>query len=198
MTAETLPALLALAVATLYTPGPNNTMLATSGAHFGFRRTIPHLLGVAIGFPLMLLIVGLMLGELFQSSVVLREGLRWGGAALLLWMAWKIAQAGGLHSGTGAAHPMSFLQAAAFQWINPKAWTMAVAATSQFIRPEAPFATAALVAGSFCALGLGSSATWTYAGQAIARWLTTDRRLKLFNLVMAGLIVLSVVQMLLH
>ena len=156
---------------------------------------MPNRLGVSV---MMLLIVGLMLGQLFQTSAILREGLRWGGAALLLWMAWKIARTGGLSVGTAGARPMRFLEAAAFQWINPKAWTMAVAATSQFIRPDAPFATAALVAGSFLVLGLGSSSTWTYAGQAIARWLTTDRRLRIFNMVMAALIVLSVVQILLH
>ena len=76
MTSQTLLALIGLAIATLFTPGPNNAMLATSGAHFGFRRTIPHALGVAIGFPAMVLIVGLFLGQLFQSSVLLREGLR--------------------------------------------------------------------------------------------------------------------------
>lgn len=95
MTPDTFPALLALAVATLFTPGPNNAMLAASGANFGFRRTLPHLLGVALGFPLMLLIVGLALGGIFQASALLREGLRWGGAALLLWIAWKIARSGG-------------------------------------------------------------------------------------------------------
>jgi len=195
MNLETLPALVALAVATLFTPGPNNAMLAASGANFGFRRSVPHLLGVALGFPLMLLIVGIALGGIFQTSVLLREGLRWGGAALLLWIAWKIARSGGVGSKSDGAHPMRFHQAVAFQWINPKAWSMAVAATSQFILPDAPVVTAATVAGTFMALGFSSSATWTYAGQAIARWLTTARRLKVFNLVMAGLIVLSVVEL---
>lgn len=198
MPLETLPALAALAIATLFTPGPNNAMLAASGANFGFRRTIPHLLGVATGFPLMLLIVGLVLGGLFQTSAVLRETLRWGGAALLLWIAWKIATSGGIGSKSADARPMHFVEALGFQWINPKAWSMAVAATSQFILPTAPVATAGIVAAMFLALGLGSAATWTYAGQAIARWLTTPKRLKVFNLVMAALIVLSIVEILRH
>lgn len=198
MTLESFPALLALAVATLFTPGPNNAMLAASGANFGFRRTVPHLLGVALGFPLMLMIVGLVLGGIFQTSALLREGLRWGGAALLLWIAWKVARSGGVGSKSEGAHPMRFHQAVAFQWINPKAWSMAVATTSQFIRPETPLVTATAVALTFLALGLSSSATWTYAGQAIARWLTTERRLKAFNLVMAGLIALSVVELVRH
>ena len=198
MTYETLPALIALAVATLFTPGPNNAMLASSGANFGVRRTVPHLLGVAIGFPLMLLIVGLMLGGLFQASAFLRETLRWGGAALLLWIAWRLATSGGIGSKGGHVRPMSFFQAVGFQWINPKAWSMAVAATSQFILPSAPVVTAAIVATTFLTLGLGSAATWTYAGQAIARWLTTARRLRVFNLLMAALIVLSVFELLRH
>lgn len=198
MQPETFPALVALAIATLFTPGPNNAMLAASGANFGFRRTIPHLLGVATGFPLMLLVVGLVLGGLFQTSVVLRETLRWGGAALLLWIAWKIASSGGTGSKSARVRPMRYLEAVGFQWINPKAWSMAVAATSQFILPTAPVLTAAVVAGAFLILGLGSSSTWTFAGQAIARWLTTARRLRAFNLVMAGLIVLSIVEILRH
>ncbi|MBC7143470.1 MAG: LysE family translocator [Rhodobacteraceae bacterium] len=198
MTFDTFPALVALALATLFTPGPNNAMLAASGANFGFRRTMAHLFGVATGFPLMLLVVGLVLGGLFQTSVVLRETLRWGGALLLLWIAWKIATSGGIGSKSSGAHPMTFLQAVAFQWINPKAWSMAVAATSQFILPSAPVATAAVVTVTFLTLGLGSAATWTYAGQAIARWLTTARRLKVFNLIMAGLIVLSIAGLVRH
>lgn len=192
---ETFTALAALAIATLFTPGPNNAMLASSGANFGFGRTVPHLLGVALGFPLMLLIVGLALGGLFQTSAVLRETLRWGGAVLLLWIAWKIAVSGGIGSVSRESRPMRFLHAVAFQWINPKAWSMAVAATSQFIKPESAGLTATLVATTFMSLGLLSATTWTYAGQAIARWLTSDRHLKVFNIVMAGLIVASVVGM---
>ena len=198
MTVEIFLALMALAVATLFTPGPNNMMLATSGANFGFRRTVPHLLGVALGFPLMLLIVGLVLGELFQTSNLLRETLRYGGAVLLLWIAWKIAISGGIGSKMGTAAPMRFVAAAGFQWINPKAWSMAVAATSQFIVPDNPLGTASLVAATFLTLGILSAATWTFAGQAIARWLTTARRLQIFNYLMAGLIVISTIQLLLH
>ena len=198
MPLETLPALIALAIATLFTPGPNNAMLAASGANFGFRRTIPHLLGVGTGFPLMLLIVGLVLGGLFQTSAILRETLRWGGAMLLLWIAWRIANSGGVGSKSADARPMRFVEAVGFQWINPKAWSMAVAATSQFILPTAPVITAMVVAVMFMTFGLCSAATWTYAGQAIARWLTTAKRLRIFNLIMAGLIVLSIVEILRH
>jgi threonine/homoserine/homoserine lactone efflux protein len=93
---------------------------------------------------------------------------------------------------------MQFVEAVGFQWINPKAWSMAVAATSQFILPSAPYTTAIVVTVMFLTLGFGSAATWTYAGQAIARWLTTAKRLRIFNLIMAGLIVLSIVEILRH
>lgn len=198
MPVQMLPALFALAVATLFTPGPNNAMLASSGANFGLRRTVPHLVGVAAGFPLMMLVVGLTLAGLFQTSALLREGLRWGGAVLLLWIAWKIANSGGLGSGQGPARPMRLIEALGFQWINPKAWSMAVAATSQFVLPQAPVLSAVTVAVVFLVLGFCSATVWTLAGQAIARWLTSDRRLRAFNIVMALLIVLSVVEILRH
>ena len=198
MTPETYLALVALAVGTLFTPGPNNAMLAASGATFGFRRSLPHMLGVAIGFPAMVLIVGLALGGLFQASALLRETLRWGGAALLLWIAWKIATADPQAKDGAALRPMRFAEAAAFQWINPKAWSMAVAATSQFILPTDPLLTAGVVALTFLTGGLFSSATWTGAGGMIGRWLTSPLRRRVFNLTMAALIVASIGQLIAH
>lgn len=198
MPPETLIALVSLAAGTLFTPGPNNAMLAASGATFGFRRTLPHMLGVAVGFPAMVLIVGLALGGLFQTSLVLQESLRWGGAVLLMWIAWKIATSGGVSAGGGPARPMSFPAAAAFQWINPKAWVMAVAATSQFVTGPGPVLAAGIVAVTFLAGGLMSSATWVMAGQTIARLLTSSGRRRVFNLTMAALIVLSVAQLVWH
>lgn len=198
MTSQTLLALIALAIATLFTPGPNNAMLATSGANFGFRRSAPHLLGVALGFPMMLLIVGLALGQLFQSSALLREGLRWGGAALLLWIAYKVAFSAGTETKSADARPMTFIGASAFQWINPKGWSMAIAATSLFIDPASPLHTALIVAAIFTGFGLVSAATWVGLGKVISRWLTTEARRRIFNLTMAVLIVLSTIQMLWH
>ncbi len=198
MPPETFTALIALAVGTLFTPGPNNAMLAASGATFGFRRSIPHLLGVSLGFSAMLLIVGLALGQLFQTSALLREGLRWGGIALLLWLAWRVATSTKTGAAASNARPMSFAGAAGFQWINPKAWPMAVAATAQFIHPGDALSTAAIVTATFMTLGLLSSATWVFAGQAIARFLTSDKRLRVFNIAMALLIVLSVAELLRH
>jgi len=198
MSHQSFLALFGLAIATLFTPGPNNAMLASSGVQFGFRRTLPHLLGVATGFPMMMLAVGLVLGELFQASALLREGLRWVGAAILLWIAWKIAFSAGSVRKAGDARPMTYAAAAGFQWINPKAWSIAIAATSQFILPEAPLRTAGTVAATFVALGLCSASVWVVAGQALSRWLTTPARHRMFNLTMAALIVWSTVALLRH
>ena len=198
MTYQTFIALIFLSVATLFTPGPNNAMLATSGATFGFKRTMPHAMGVALGFPVMMLIVGLLLGRVFQESPLLRDSLKWGGAALLLWIAFKIAVSRGMESKDANARPMTFVGAAAFQWINPKGWSMAISATALFIDPSKPLLTAMIVVASFLVLGIASSLTWVAAWQAISGWLTTESRQRAFNITMAVLIVLSIVELVRH
>lgn len=196
MTIDTFLSLLGLALAASGTPGPNNALLASSGANFGLRRTLPHMTGVALGFPIMIFIVGLFLGQLFQSSVVLRETLRWGGAAVMLWLAWKIATAGGISGSKGRPRPFTFVEAAAFQWINPKGWTMAVAITAQFISPARPVMTATVVALVFVVVSVLSTFTWAAAGRAMAGWLTTAGRLRWFNGSMAALMAASVLLLL--
>ena len=196
MTIEMFTSLVALAAAGAFTPGPNNAMVATSGATFGLRRTLPHIAGIALGFPLMVFLVGFFLAGLFQQSALLREGLRWLGAAILLWIAWKTATAGGAATTGGRPRPLQFIEAAGFQWINPKAWAMAVAITSQFVRGEAPLASAATVASVFIAIGILSAGTWTIAGQQIGRFLTSPARRTAFNWVMAALIAGCVVLLL--
>ena len=149
MTLALFLSILAIALPSTLTPGPNNAMLASSGATFGLRCTVPHALGVALGFPLMLFLVGLFLGELFQRSAVLQQVLRWGGAALLLWVAWKIATSGGLGGKGARARPLRFHEAVAFQWINPKAWAMAIGISAQFIGVDAPMRSALGLAAVF-------------------------------------------------
>ena len=195
MSVELLAVLTVFAFAASWTPGPNNALVAASGANFGLRRTLPHVLGIGLGFPVMALIVGLALGEIFAASAALREGLRWGGAALMLWVAWRIARAGGLGGGN-APRPFTFVEAAAFQWVNPKGWVMALAVAAQFVHPDRPVATALIVAGVFAAAGLSSSLAWAGLGQALRRFLAVPRRLQLFNAAMGGLIALGVVVML--
>jgi len=196
MPADTLAALAALAFASTWTPGPNNAMLAASGANFGFRATWPHALGVAIGFPAMLFAVALGLGEAFKASAALREALRWGGAALLLWLGWKIASAGGIGDARGRGRPLSFWEAAAFQWINVKAWIMALSTGAAFVGGAAPLREAGLCAAVFLAAGVTSSHGWAGFGAALRDWLADGPRLRLFNGAMGALIALSALYLL--
>lgn len=197
MTLDTFTALLLLAIAGCWTPGPNNALLAASGVNFGLRRTMPHVHGVWLGFAGMIFLVAVFLGEAFQQSAFLREVVRWGGAALLLWVAWQIATTGGLPSRRGAPRPFTFVQAAAFQWINAKAWVMAVAISAQFITAEAPMRTAGMVALAFALAGATSSFAWAAGGQALRGILSVPARLKAFNMTMGASIALSVALMLL-
>ncbi|HEU0220874.1 MAG TPA: LysE family translocator, partial [Paracoccaceae bacterium] len=132
MTADSFLALLGLAAAASWTLGPNNAMLAASGVNFGLRRTVPHIAGVVLGFALMLFVVALGLGEVFERLPELKIALRWLGAAALLWFAWRIANASNPGGSAGGARPIGFLEAAGFQWLNPKGWAMCLAVISQF------------------------------------------------------------------
>ncbi|ARP83571.1 hypothetical protein CAL12_24000 [Bordetella genomosp. 8] len=173
------------------TPGPNNIMLASSGLNFGFRRTLPHMFGVNIGFTLMILLVGAGLGAVFHSSPLLYTVLKYGGAAYLLYLAWKIATAGEIREGDRRARPFTFLQAAAFQWINPKAWVMVVGLAATYI-PEAGFFMNLVVATIVCGIiNLPAIGVWVTFGTALRRVLHKPGAVRAFNLGMAVLLVLS-------
>ena len=131
MSHQLLLAFVVFALATLFTPGPNNIMLMTSGLNFGFARTLPHCFGVSLGFGFMVLVVGFGLGALFAAYPVLYQVLKYVGAAYLLYLAWRIATATGVH-GDSRARPFTFFQAAAFQWVNAKGWVMAVGAVTAY------------------------------------------------------------------
>ena len=190
MTPDLLPALLSFAFVTSVTPGPNNLMLMASGANFGVRRTLPHMLGVGIGFTFMVVAVGLGLDRLFLLWPPLHMILKVASVGYLLWLAWKIARAGSPGEGRAGAHPMSFLGAAAFQWVNPKAWAMALGAIALYA-PERSLAALALVAGVFGLVNLPTVSLWAAAGQGLRRVLTSPARLRAFNWTMAALLVAS-------
>ncbi|MXU64931.1 LysE family translocator [Oceanomicrobium pacificus] len=193
MTVESMIAILGILGAAAWTPGPNNAMLAASAANYGFRRTLPHAQGVAWGFPLMIFCVALGLGQIFQAVPILHEVLRFGGAALLLWVAWRIATAsGGLGSGRDG-RPFTFFQAAAFQWVNPKAWVMCVSVVSQFVTGTAPLREAAILALIALSMSLTSAHGWAAFGAALQRVLNTPLRLRIFNIAMASFIALGVI-----
>jgi threonine/homoserine/homoserine lactone efflux protein len=194
MTVQLLLAFVLFAVATAGTPGPNNMMLLASGANFGFKRTIVHILGISCGLGVMVLAMGLGLAGVFKAWPVLHEGLRWIGGAYLLWLAWKIATARGIGDkaggGEAGAKPMTFLGAAAFQWVNPKAWAMALTAASTYT-PEGSSLAVVIVAGTFMLVGAPCSAAWAGFGQGMRRFLDRPPVLRAFNLTMAALLVAS-------
>ena len=196
MTPETLVALLLFAAATLFTPGPNNLMLMASGANFGLRRTLPHLAGVAYGFPLMILPVGLGVMELFDRWPPSYAILKGASILYILWLAWKIAEAAPSADVQGAARPLTFLQAAGFQWVNPKAWSMALGAITLYAAGR-DLPAILWIAGTFAALGTLSALTWVSLGKAVRRLLAETRRLRLFNRAMAVLLVASMLPVLL-
>lgn len=195
MPPEALIGLMALSAAATWTPGPNNLMLAGSGANFGFRRTIPHMAGIIAGFPVMIFLVALGIGGLFLASPILREIMRWAGAALLLWFAWRIMTAGRAEA-KGRSRPLTFLEAAGFQWINPKGWAMSLAATSQFVTGEHLWLEGLICAGVFALNGLASTSVWALFGVGARRLLNDPARLRVFNIVM-GLAMASFVVFLL-
>ncbi|MDE4174375.1 LysE family translocator [Phaeobacter sp. PT47_59] len=190
MTYDLILALALFAFVSSITPGPNNLMLMASGANFGFRRTIPHMLGVALGFVFMVILVGAGLIQIFDAFPVSYTGLKVVSVLYLLYLAWKIANAGPAETGDTKGRPMTFVQAAAFQWVNPKAWAMALTSISAYA-PDQTIWAILLVAALFGAINLPSVSSWTVLGQQMARILTNPRRLTLFNWVMAGLLVAS-------
>ena len=197
MTQDLLLALVGFAFATSVTPGPNNMMLLASGANFGLRRTVPHMLGISIGHALMVFLVGLGLAGLFVAEPRLFTGLKVVAVAYMLWLAWKIATAAPPRAGDVAGKPFTFVQAAAFQWVNPKAWAMALTAVTVYA-PGGGIGPTAAVAVVFAMVNLPSVSVWAAAGQGLRRWLDTPGRLRAFNLTMAVLLVLSLWPVLAH
>ena len=189
-------ALAGILAAATWSPGPNNAMLASSGATFGMRRTLPHVWGVGVGFGVMLFLVSLGLGEIFVRVPVLKEVLRYAGAALLLWVAWRIANSGRTARQDANRKPFTLLQAAGFQWINPKAWAMCAGVVAQFITGRDVVVEASIAAAVSMGVGLASAHAWAGSGALLQNWLSRGARLQLFNVAMAGMIVFGVLYLL--
>lgn len=185
--------LLVLTFVASWTPGPNNALVASSGAVFGVRRTLPHVGGIGIGFSMLFFGTALGLGPLFTYSPVLQEVLRWFGIVLLLWLAWKIATSGRQGHTKRPHRPFTFVESFLFQWVNPKGWVVAISITSQYVSsPDAVAKTLIIVAVSVF-MGWTSAFGWSVFGQQMQRFLQTPLRLRVFNVTMAGLIVMSVI-----
>ncbi|MGV1756260.1 LysE family translocator [Rhizobium sp. A22-96] len=196
MALDTFLALLLFAFTTSITPGPNNMMLFTSGVNFGFRRTIPHMLGIGVGFFVLLIAVGLGLGAVLHTVPLLYTVLKFAGGAYLVWIAWKIGTSRSLSESESNAQPMSFISAAAFQWVNPKAWVMAVTAMATYTNEQLYLFSVLVVGLAFAAVNVPSVSTWAGFGSALRDWLSVPVRLKWFNITMAVLLVLSLWPML--
>ncbi|WP_295488290.1 LysE family translocator [uncultured Pseudomonas sp.] len=189
---ELLSAFILFAFVSSITPGPNNTLLLASGVNFGVRRSIPHAMGISIGFMLMVLGVGFGLGELFKAWPPLYSVLRYVGAAYLLYLAWKIATSGPLSGeAQSTPSPMSFWGAAAFQWVNPKAWVMAVGAITTYTPAQGYAVNVVVIAVLFALVNLPSVGIWVMFGSALRNVLRNPRWLVLFNVLMAVLLVIS-------
>ena len=192
MTYELFLALLGFAFVTSVTPGPNNMMLLASGVNFGLRRTVPHMLGISVGHSVMVFLVGLGVAGVFLAHPFALIGLKVAAVVYMLWLAWKIARSGAPGEGKAAGRPMTFLQAGAFQWVNPKAWAMALGAVAAYV-PEPSVGAYAAVAVVFAGVNLPSVAIWAAAGQGLRRWLDRPGRLRVFNWGMAGVLVASLI-----
>ncbi len=199
MKAELFAALATFAFVTSITPGPNNLMLMTSGINFGISRTVPHMLGVALGFTLMIVLIGLGIMQIIEAVpgsmlfITIASGL------YLLYMAWKIATTNTSPAENGdaatASKPFTFLQAALFQWVNPKAWTMALTAISAYAPKSQGWVGVLIVAGVFGVINLPSTGAWAVMGAKMRRFLSDPVRLRTFNIVAALLLVASLYPM---
>ncbi|TDX23709.1 threonine/homoserine/homoserine lactone efflux protein [Modicisalibacter xianhensis] len=191
-----LLAIASFAFVMTFTPGPNNIMLATSGANFGMKRSMPHVMGVAFGFPAMLVVVAVGIGYVFQFPVV-RGVLRVVGLAYIIYLAYLIASANTLSSAR-QSKPITFWQAAGFQWINPKAWAQAIGATSAYLSLDFnKYAQIIAMALVFLPIGIASSWIWAAFGVRIAALLNTPTKLRTFNVIMAAALLVTILPVIL-
>ena len=191
MSTTLLLSFLTFALVSSITPGPNNVMLMASGANFGFRPTLPRLAGVSLGFAAMVILVGLGLAGIFAAAPWLYEILRWVGAAYLVFFAYKIATSKGLGSSENKGRPVTFLQAVAFQWVNPKAWSMILSAVTTFAPPDPTIGHIGLLTLLLCAVGLPCSLIWMTFGLGLKNFLSQPVALRAFNIIIAVLLIVS-------
>lgn len=193
---ETLIPLAGFSLVSSITPGPNNLMLLASGVNFGFTRSFFHMIGISAGFAFLLACVGLGVGQILENAPFLFLLLKIAGATYLIYLAYKIAVSGPINTGESSGRPMRFIEAAAFQWVNPKAWVMAISSMTIYTNPENYLPTVMVVVAVFTAVNLPCIATWCGLGTALRQFLSDPKRLKLFNYFMALLLVLSLWPML--
>lgn len=192
---EMLGPLVLFAAAMCLTPGPNVVMVTASAANFGFRRTVPQMLGATFGFAVMIVSAGLGLAGLLQAEPRLHAALKYAGVVYLIYLAWRIARAdAAATNGSTRARPINFLEAALLTWLNPKSWVTTAGALAAFSTVgEDVLKQTAVIAAVLATACLVSLAMWAGFGAAIARLLATRRAHRAFNGTMAALLVLSLV-----
>lgn len=173
------------------TPGPNNVMLTAAGANFGYRRCLPHMLGISAGVAVMMLLVGAGLGAVFERVPEAYITLKVLGAVYLVYLAWRIARTRSAATGEHEGRPFSFWEAAAFQWVNPKAWIMVVGMVAAYMPQDYPLHELLLAAAILAMVNYPSISFWTLFGSAVGRLLNSPRATQRFNLGMATLLMLS-------
>jgi threonine/homoserine/homoserine lactone efflux protein len=175
------------------TPGPNNVLVTASGATFGYRATLPHLLGIGLGGALQIVLVALGLGVIFQRVPILNTVLAYGGAAYLAYLAWQLFNAGTVAE-SEARRPFTVWQAMLFQAVNPKAWVMAVTAAAVFVPRDTPMSLLILVLGGvFLAVNLPCVSVWALFGSGMRHLLLRQTYRRVFNVTMSALLVLTAV-----
>lgn len=191
---ELVLAVAVFAFVTSATPGPNNIMLTASGVNFGYRRSLPHMLGIIAGMATLNLAVGLGLGAVFTQFPLVQQALRVVGSAYLLWLAWQLLTFSSPGSAKEGGKPFTFMQAAAFQYVNPKAWVMVISANASFtLAGEGYWLSVALIVIAYALVGFPSISIWAGFGQYIRRFLDNPRILKTFNVGMSVLTAACVV-----
>jgi len=192
MSNEMLIALITFAFVTAVTPGPNNLLLLASGANFGVRRSLRHLIGISLGHLLMVSAVGLGLGQLFRLYPPLYDVLRIVGASYLLYLAWRTANAAPPpNDPKSGGKPFTLVQAVAFQWVNPKAWFMALGAITTYLPAEPSVLQVLYLASIFALVNCPSCSVWLFAGSLLRKALQNPRTLRILNIGMALLLVIS-------
>jgi threonine/homoserine/homoserine lactone efflux protein len=198
MTWSLFAGLIVFSAVSAFTPGPNNLLALASGVNHGYKRTLPFVLGVCLGFNVIFIFVGIGLGNLFQVFPLAYAVLKYASMAYLVFLAGKVAFSKGFGEGRGAAKPISFLGSATYQWINPKAWIATVTIVTSFTNPQAFWLSMAIAVGVNAFFAFSSVSAWALFGSVVKSWLSNPLRLRLFNWSMATLLVLSIVPAFFH
>lgn len=191
MPVEQVLALVGFVVVMTGTPGPNNMMLLASGANFGFRRSLPHIFGITVGCQILLLAVALGIGQLLIRYPLLDSVLKVLCGLALIYLAWTLVRPTRVLPASGeikVARPLTFWQAALFQWVNPKAWLMMITAIATYTQPATMLSSLAVIALLFAIVGIPCISTWNLFGASLRRFLQDTRRARIFNVSMAVLL----------